>query len=66
VARARAKRAAKGLDLVVLNAPDEGIGGDTNVVTLVGADGERALPRMSKREVAEEILDRVIELRGAR
>jgi phosphopantothenoylcysteine decarboxylase/phosphopantothenate--cysteine ligase len=63
-ARARHKLEAKGLDLVVLNSPDEGIGGETNRVTLIEAKRAVALPRLTKREVAERILERVIELRG--
>ncbi|MBI5708911.1 MAG: bifunctional phosphopantothenoylcysteine decarboxylase/phosphopantothenate--cysteine ligase CoaBC [Candidatus Eisenbacteria bacterium] len=66
VKNARAKLAKKGLDLVVLNAPGAGIGGETNVVTLVEARAEQKLPRMSKREVAEMVLDRALELRAAR
>jgi phosphopantothenoylcysteine decarboxylase/phosphopantothenate--cysteine ligase len=62
--RARAKLANKGLDLVVLNSPTGGIGGETNQVTLIEARTARKLPRMSKREVAEAILDRVHEMRG--
>jgi phosphopantothenoylcysteine decarboxylase / phosphopantothenate---cysteine ligase len=64
--RARAKLAAKGLDLVALNAPAQGLGGETSVVTLVEARTARKLPEQSKREVAEAILDRVLELRAAR
>jgi phosphopantothenoylcysteine decarboxylase/phosphopantothenate--cysteine ligase len=64
VARARAKLGAKGLDLVVLNTAGEGIGGDTNRVTLVEARTEKELPLLSKREVAEHILERVAELRA--
>jgi phosphopantothenoylcysteine decarboxylase/phosphopantothenate--cysteine ligase len=66
LARARAKLKAKGLDLVVLNTPEEGIGGATNRVTLVEARGARRLPRASKREVADQVLDRVAALRSAR
>ncbi len=66
IERARAKLAAKRLDLVVLNSPAKGIGGETSVVTLVEARTERRLPEQSKREVAEAILDRVLELRVAR
>jgi phosphopantothenoylcysteine decarboxylase/phosphopantothenate--cysteine ligase len=66
VANARQKLARKGLDLVVANdvtAPGAGFDADTNVVTLIGADGEaEALPRLSKREVADRILDRVVAL----
>jgi phosphopantothenoylcysteine decarboxylase/phosphopantothenate--cysteine ligase len=66
LARARAKLAAKGLDLVALNAPAQGIGRETSVVTLVEARTARRLPEQSKREIAEAILDRVLELRAAR
>jgi len=66
VKNARAKLAAKGADLVVANdlgAPGAGFGGDTNQVVLVGAQGEpEALPLMSKRELADRILDRTLGL----
>jgi phosphopantothenoylcysteine decarboxylase/phosphopantothenate--cysteine ligase len=64
VARARAKLSGKGLDLIVLNTAGEGIGGETNRVTLVEARTEKELPLLSKREVAEHILERVAELRS--
>jgi phosphopantothenoylcysteine decarboxylase/phosphopantothenate--cysteine ligase len=64
LSRARAKLEAKGLDLVALNTPADGIGGETNRVTLVEARRASPMPVMSKREVAERILDRVIELRA--
>jgi hypothetical protein len=64
VARARAKLGAKGLDLIVLNTAVEGLGGETNRVTLVEANDEEELPLLTKREVAEHILERVVELRG--
>ena len=35
---------------------------DTNAVTLIDRMGERALPLMSKRDVADAILDRVVGL----
>ena len=65
VARARAKLSAKGLDLIVLNTVGDGIGGETNRVILVEAREQRELPLLSKRDVAEHILERVIELRVA-
>ena len=64
VVNARKKLAAKSVDLIVLNTPADGIGGETNVVTLVEARSAVELPEASKREVAERILDRVLELRG--
>lgn len=69
-ANARAKLAAKGLDLVVANdVTREGAGFDveTNIVTLVARDGRSAeLPRMTKRELADRIFDEILRLRGAR
>ena len=60
----------KGLDLVVVNDATEtgaGFGVDTNRVTLVHADGrEDVLPLLSKRDVAEAILDRVEALLDGR
>ena len=60
---ARGKLAAKNLDWVVANdvtAEGAGFDGDTNIVTLLGRDGsEMALPLLTKREVAERILDAV-------
>ena len=66
VARARAKLTHKHIDLVVLNAPRDSIGLDTNRVTLVEARTARKLPAMSKRAVAEAVLTRVLELRELR
>ena len=66
VASAQAKLERKGLDLIALNSlSDEGAGFavDTNVVTLIGADGSReALPKMSKDAVADRVLDRTLTL----
>src|SRR5262245_48504833 len=66
VARARGKLAEKGVDLMVLNHPRDALGKDTNRATLVEAKGQRALPELSKREVADAVLDRVLELRARR
>ncbi|HVL54683.1 MAG TPA: bifunctional phosphopantothenoylcysteine decarboxylase/phosphopantothenate--cysteine ligase CoaBC [Vitreimonas sp.] len=61
--RAPAKLARKGVDLLVANdvsEPGSGFGSDTNRVTILGADGRREdLPLLSKREVADRLLDRV-------
>ena len=66
VAHARAKLRQRSVDLIVLNTPADGLGGETNQVTLVEARGrDGAAETMPKREVAEAILDRVLELRGA-
>lgn len=66
VARARSKLAAKGVDLMVLNSPKAGLGGDTNQVTLVEARSARRLPLMSKHQVADAIYERLLALRGTR
>lgn len=64
VKNARKKLSAKKVDLIVLNSPSDGIGHDTNRVTLVDAKRADAQPLAPKRDVAEAILDRVVELRG--
>jgi phosphopantothenoylcysteine decarboxylase / phosphopantothenate---cysteine ligase len=65
---ARKKLSAKNADLLVANdvtAEGAGFDHDTNVVTLFARDGrDLPLPRMSKREVAERILDEVVRLRS--
>jgi phosphopantothenoylcysteine decarboxylase/phosphopantothenate--cysteine ligase len=63
--RARTKRERKGVDLIVLNdvsRADIGFDVADNEVTLVAADGEQAVPKASKREVAAAVLDRVESL----
>ena len=61
--RAADKVRRKGIDLLVANdvaEPGSGFGTDTNRVTLLDAAGGRTdLPLLSKRAVADEILDRV-------
>jgi len=60
LAAADGKRSAKGLDLIVANdvsRDDAGFEVDTNAVCLVTASGVEPLPLMSKRAVAERILD---------
>lgn len=62
----RKKLEKKGLDMVVANdlrTPGAGFGVDTNVVTLLTREQTVALPQMSKTEVANAILDRILELR---
>jgi phosphopantothenoylcysteine decarboxylase / phosphopantothenate---cysteine ligase len=65
---ARKKLAAKNADLMVANdvtAEGAGFDHDTNVVTLFARDGrDLALPRMSKSEVAQRILDEIVRLRS--
>jgi phosphopantothenoylcysteine decarboxylase/phosphopantothenate--cysteine ligase len=66
VASARAKLAAKNLDLIVANDITEaGAGFDvaTNHVTLIDREAATQLPLMDKRAVARAILDRVEALR---
>jgi phosphopantothenoylcysteine decarboxylase / phosphopantothenate---cysteine ligase len=65
LARARAKRDRKHLDLIVHNdvsADGAGFGSPQNEITIIGPGGEEALPRMSKDACAERILDAVLPL----
>jgi len=63
---AREKLTRKSLDLMVANdvtAADSGFGTDTNKVTILDRDGgTEDLPLMTKREVADRVLDRVVAL----
>lgn len=67
---ARAKLARKGADIIVANdVTQEGAGfdTDTNIVTLVFRDGrEIPLPKLSKLEVANRILDHALALAQSR
>ncbi|GHG01274.1 DNA/pantothenate metabolism flavoprotein [Deinococcus piscis] len=70
VERAADKARRKNADFILLNYPTQegtAFGGDDNQVTLVQADGtHEAWPRLSKREVAERLLDRARALLAAR
>jgi len=66
VKNAKQKLQQKGLDFIVANditASDSGFGADTNRVTIIDREGKvDSLPLMPKREVADKVLDRVVEL----
>ena len=68
--RAGDKLQRKGVDLLVANDVAEagsGFGTDTNRVSILASDGTRAdLPLLTKREVAERLLDRVAVALDAR
>ena len=62
---AKGKLEKKNADLIVANdvtRPGAGFGVDTNAVTLITRQDENALPVMSKRDVADAILDKVAAL----
>ena len=65
IENARGKLEKKNADMVVANdvtRPGAGFAGNTNIVTLVTRDTAEELPQLSKTEVAETILDRVIAI----
>lgn len=69
IEHARQKLSAKNLDLIVANdVTQEGAGFDvdTNIVTFLTADETEALPLLSKQEVADRLLSRVLTLRKGR
>ncbi len=61
-AYAEGKRVAKKLELVVGNLVQDGLGGDTNVVTLFDAAGAHVLPPADKFEVARGIVAHIAGL----
>jgi len=70
LANARKKLEKKQLDIIVANDitdADSGFGVDTNKVTLIDRSGKtESLPLLTKREVADRILDRVVGMMGKR
>jgi phosphopantothenoylcysteine decarboxylase/phosphopantothenate--cysteine ligase len=64
IERAKQKMASKNLDMIVLNDITEegaGFGLDTNVVSLIDRSGNvERLAKMSKREVADNIVERLV------
>lgn len=68
VGYARSKMEKKGLDIVVANdITKEGAGfnTDTNIATIITRGGETELPLMSKRELADRILDEILKVRAS-
>jgi phosphopantothenoylcysteine decarboxylase/phosphopantothenate--cysteine ligase len=68
VERAREKLLAKGADAIVLNdvsRPGIGFDSDRNAAMFVTREGAVEIPEMSKREMADRILDQVLQLRTA-
>ncbi|MFQ5801903.1 MAG: bifunctional phosphopantothenoylcysteine decarboxylase/phosphopantothenate--cysteine ligase CoaBC [Candidatus Methylomirabilales bacterium] len=64
VSNAREKLQKKHLDLIVANDIRVGFGGETTRVTILDRQGRvEELPQLSKREVAHQILDRVVGVR---
>ena len=66
IEHAKVKLQNKNLDCIVLNNPKvegAGFGTDTNVVTLIDKHGKiEPLPKLSKLEVADRVLDKVVQL----
>ncbi len=65
---AQRKLSKKNLDMIVANdvsKPGAGFNVDTNIATLITRDGMTDCPLLSKAELAETILDKVMELRKA-
>lgn len=69
-ANAKKKLREKNLDMIVANNVTQdgsGFDGDTNIATIVDRSGaSRALPMMTKDELAEQILDHLLALKSRR
>jgi len=67
-ANAKKKLNAKNLDMIVANdvtREGSGFDGDTNIATILDRNGAaRSLPLMTKDELADEIFDHMLTLRG--
>ncbi len=66
IENAKSKLKEKNLDLIIVNNPNlkgAGFEVDTNIATLVYKKGKvEKLPLMSKKELAEKIIDRIVKL----
>lgn len=66
IRNAKEKLKRKNVDMIVLNNPlkeGAGFGGDTTIVTIISKGGkEEHLSKMSKFDVANKILDRVVKI----
>jgi phosphopantothenoylcysteine decarboxylase/phosphopantothenate--cysteine ligase len=66
IRHAEEKLAAKNLDMIVANdvtKPGAGFNTDTNIATLITKDATKELPIMSKRQLADVILDEIMGFR---
>ena len=64
---AKSKLEKKKLDLIVANdvtKPGAGFNVDTNIAVLITSDGSTEEPLQTKRQLAERILDKVLEIRN--
>ena len=64
---AKSKMEKKNLDMVIANditKKGAGFNTDTNIATIITGENEIDLPLMSKRDLANEILDEIIKLRN--
>ena len=64
---AKSKLGKKKLDLIVANdvtKPGAGFNVDTNIAVLITSDGSTEEPLQTKRQLAERILDKVLEIRN--
>jgi phosphopantothenoylcysteine decarboxylase/phosphopantothenate--cysteine ligase len=59
LAHATTKRVRKGVPLLVGNIGPAAFGKDDNALLLVDADGHRELPRASKRQLAQQLIDEI-------
>jgi phosphopantothenoylcysteine decarboxylase/phosphopantothenate--cysteine ligase len=62
IARAKAKRARKGIDVIIANdvsQPDAGFDVDVNAVTILAAGDDEHVPRASKGAIASVVADRL-------
>jgi phosphopantothenoylcysteine decarboxylase / phosphopantothenate---cysteine ligase len=68
IGRARQKLVAKGADAIVLNdisQPGVGFDSDLNAATFITREHAIDIPEMTKREMADHILDQIAALRVA-
>ena len=67
IENSRKKLEKKKIDMIAANNLKQagaGFGTDTNIITLITANGEKELPILSKRDAADALLDEILAIRA--
>ena len=69
IENSRKKLTKKNVDMICANSlrtEGAGFAGDTNIITMITAEGEESYPRLTKEQTADVILDKIMAMRKAK
>ncbi|MBQ2062981.1 MAG: bifunctional phosphopantothenoylcysteine decarboxylase/phosphopantothenate--cysteine ligase CoaBC [Firmicutes bacterium] len=69
IENSRKKLSKKNVDMICANSlrtEGAGFAGDTNIITMITAEGEESYPRLTKEQTADVILDKIMAMRKAK